>query len=378
MNLLIVGAGAIGRGFLPWIFKDQSTAFYFIDNNPKLISLLKNQGHYTTFSIKDGKNYEALRVEVADAYTPQLFLNQAINIDFSAVFIAVGPNNIIDVAPLIKHIKSPIILCENNPNVMDKLKSFSGKENIYFAIPDVITSNTAPPELLQKDHLSLVTEQGILFIDNRIGQLEGNFELLPYETLIHKQWMAKLYLHNTPHCIAAYLGSIVGAEYIHQSMECPDIDRIVRGAMQEMLRVLKDQNEIAHDFLNWYAQKELSRFSCPLLFDPISRVAREPLRKLELNGRLLGAAQIGLASGFIPKNIMLGITAALLFYEVQSDSNLFLFMQKALPLSILLTHFLGLRSGEALEIYLKSHLPQLVTALKTIPKWSGKKNEMEI
>src|SRR4029079_17509883 len=120
---------------------------------------------------------------------------------------------------------------------------------------------------------------------------------------LDQQWTAKLYLHNTPHCVAAYLGALLGVEYMHEAMRDPELAAIVEGSMREMLTSLKLKWDIEHNFLDWYAQKELDRFRSELLFDPISRVAREPLRKLELEGRLIGSAQICLSLGFVPENI---------------------------------------------------------------------------
>ena len=44
---------------------------------------------------------------------------------------------------------------------------------------------------------------------------------------IKKQWAAKLYIHNTPHCIAAYLGSLCGKKYLHEGMSVTSVNSIV-------------------------------------------------------------------------------------------------------------------------------------------------------
>lgn len=375
MNILILGSGAIGRGYIPWVFKDQNPSYYFIDSDPRIIEALKSKGQFASYMV-NGATYDILKVKVAGAYLPQTFLKEKPQVSFDAVFVGVGPRNVVTIAPLVKDIKAPIVLCENDPATVDKLKALTGLENIYFAIPDVITSNTAPSNLLKEDPLAITTENGELFIDDRIKNLSGNFKTLPYKELIDQQWTAKLYLHNTPHCIAAYLGALAGAQYVHESMNFPEINKIVAGSMEEMLNALKARWDIPHGFLDWYAKKELSRFSCQLLYDPISRVAREPLRKLELDGRLIGAAQICLSLGFIPENIMLGITSALLFDDPNDKDKHLSFMQRALSPSAFLTHVLGLRDGEGLETALRLHLPKMINQLKHISNVSRPKNEM--
>ena len=38
---------------------------------------------------------------------------------------------------------------------------------------------------------------------------------MTYKELLD-QWICKLYIHNTTHCILAYLGHIVGLKFIHE------------------------------------------------------------------------------------------------------------------------------------------------------------------
>lgn len=378
MNILIIGAGAIGRGYLPWVFKDCSPNYYFVDSNSGIIDELKNRQQFSTHRVH-GNQYNSLSVKVSGAYLPGQFLEEKPKVKYDVIFVSVGPRNVARVAPLMRDVDAPIISCENDPSTVDSLKSLLNKENVFFAIPDVITSNMAPANLLENDPLAITTENGELFIDERIGNLTGDFKKISHKDLINQQWCAKLYLHNTPHCIAAYLGALAGVKYLHESMQVPEINQIVAGSMEEMLNALKARWDIPHDFLNWYAEKELSRFRCELLFDPISRVAREPLRKLELDGRLVGAAQICLSLGFIPENILLGITSALLFDDPNDKDKHLSFMQEALTPSAFLTHILGLRDGEALEVALKFHFPKMIEKLKYIHKTQGRaRNEMGI
>ena len=75
-----------------------------------------------------------------------------------------------------------------------------------------------------------------------------------------------------------------------------------------------------HDFLEWYAKKEISRFSNKLLYDPVKRVARQPLRKLESGGRLVGILKLALEAGVMPINLANGIAASLK-YDLEEDQD---------------------------------------------------------
>lgn len=368
-TLLVIGAGAIGRGYLPWTISPDDYRLVFVDRDLGIIENMRRAGGYTTWRVRDGRLEERF-VQVAGAYTPEDFRLDAWP-DIAACFINVGPRNAVSAARLLGASRFPVILCENDPLTVDAVKAACPLPHVFFAVPDVITSNTAPPELLARDPLAIVTEDGEQFIDEGAreaagGTLRGDFRLLPRAELIDTQWTAKLYLHNTPHCVAAYLGALIGATYVHEAMADPQVDAIVRGAMDEMLRALKLKWDIPHGFLDWYAAKEMERFRCRLLHDPVSRVAREPLRKLEPGGRLMGAAQICLSLGFVPHNILTGIAGAMLF-ENSDDADYHLsFMRRALPRDGYLTHVLNLREGEALETVLREQLDGIMARLKAL------------
>jgi hypothetical protein len=362
--ILVIGAGAIGRGFLPWILDLGYHRLVFVDSNRDIISQMRERGSYISYRVRNNV-LESHRVEVSEAYLPEDF-DVSKFADATACFICVGPRSAAAAGKLMRGTQIPLVLAENDSGCVDIVKSVVGHNKVTFAVPDVITSNSAPDDLLLKDTLSVITESGVLFMETEIAGLHADYKALSHDELLHTQWVAKLYIHNTPHCIAAYLGSLVGARYLHQAMQRPRLDECVAGAMQEMNTVLKMNWEIPHSFLDWYAEKELSRFRCELLFDPISRVAREPLRKLELSGRLIGAAQICLAHGLRPKNILLGIVAALM-YEKREDADTHLgFMRRALSQRDLNHYILGLRSGEALDLILCEHFDMLSRELNSI------------
>jgi mannitol-1-phosphate 5-dehydrogenase len=365
-KILIIGAGAIGRGYLPWVFTKQNYEFIFVDTNPKIIQNMKKHGKFRTYRVK-GDSLETLDVRVSGAFLPEEF-NLENPSSIRAAFINVGPRHAAKSGRLVQGLKCPIILCENDPETVTEVKEVISQDNVYFAVPDVITSNTAPKHLLDLDPLSVVSEDGVLYIDENAKGLEGDFSLISTHELLRKQWQPKLYLHNTPHCIAAYLGALAGVEYVHEAMAIPEVNEIVQGSMDEMLSSLKLRWEIAHDFLDWYADKELARFRCQQLFDPVSRVAREPLRKLELDGRLIGAAQICLSQGFIPQNILIGIASALLFNNENDSDRHLAFMRRALTPAAFVTHILSMRKGEALEMIMEERLPKILDDLETLSK----------
>lgn len=318
---LIIGCGAIGRGFMPWLLDKFEVDF--MDANKPLVEGITIQGGFRSF-MSDG-----------DTLREKWIAPRTLNIDFQAldpskydiVFISVGPRNV-GILPFgIEQLKCPVFSLENDPATVDLIKQTYGLNSVYFGVPDVITSSTASPKNLKIDPYALHTENGILYLqkplnlDTRLLELLPDVQWLPVERL-NQEWDAKLYIHNTPHCIAAYLGHIAGCTYLHEALAIPAIKRIVDGVIEELLCALKLVTPYDHNFIESYAVKEIKRFSNPLLFDPIVRVAREPIRKLHPSGRLMGALRLLLSTGVKPTYLIVGIVAALEYGDINDRDYL--------------------------------------------------------
>jgi len=361
--IIIIGAGAIGRGYLPWIFPDGKYDLVFVDHDKKLVDTMNTQGGYHSYMSKEeGLEEKYFSVKEAVLITDFDYTNYT---NINTIYVAVGPRNVPAIASKVKGVKAPIVLLENDDKTVPLLQGLIGQDNVYFAIPDVITSNTASEANLKNDKLAVHTENGVFFVDERAKAAIGDINYCS-ELELKNQWTAKLFLHNTPHCIAAYLGSLRGTIYVHDPMHHEKSRKVIDGAMNEMLKTLKLKWDIPHQFLDWYAEKELSRFANENLCDPVSRVAREPFRKLSLDGRLVGAALMCLEVGFIPYNILLGIVAALLYQNKQDPDNHIIFVMENINPKIILSYLIKLRDGEVLESLLEKNFKTLVSKLDQI------------
>ena len=156
------------------------------------------------------------------------------------------------------------------------------------------------------------------------------------------EWDAKLFLHNTPHCIAAFLGYFKNCTYLHEALDDDDILNTLEGVVGEILQTLKDSTFHDHSFMEKYAEKEISRFSNKLLYDPVSRVAREPLRKLAIHGRLVGALRMALRAGIVPTYITKGISAALKYNNPQDPDYPKILMVDTMGVANFLYYYLDL------------------------------------
>jgi mannitol-1-phosphate/altronate dehydrogenase len=128
-------------------------------------------------------------------------------------------------------------------------------------------------------------------------------------------------------------------------MQIQDIRYTVARVIKETIGMVVNRYGIDHGFASAYGEKELKRFGNELLFDPIKRVAREPLRKLALDERLVGAARLCIQSNITPHGIIEGILSALK-YDEQSDPD----YEKMQEMNV---HMLGLDNDEPLMYMLR-------------------------
>jgi mannitol-1-phosphate/altronate dehydrogenase len=107
-----------------------------------------------------------------------------------------------------------------------------------------------------------------------------------------------------------------------------------------------------HNFIESYAVKEVRRFSNLLLCDPITRVAREPIRKLHPSGRLMGALRLLLSTGVRPTYLVAGIVAALQYSDTSDRDHLQLKNIQCFGVQPFLKYHLGLDSSSLESQYI--------------------------
>lgn len=303
---LIYGAGALGRGFVAPLFARAGWEVSFVDVDGALVERLRAGGRYRAATAgRDGYVFDD--VPVAAAY----HLGEEDDaLDAADVVIScVGARQCLALWRKLARARA-VVTCENESDSAVKLRALSGNPRVYFGIPDVITSCTAPPALLARDPLTVVTEEGVLIVEDGECALPATVERVDGAG-VREQWACKLYLHNSPHCLVAYLGFRRGCTWMHEAMARPEIDAVAVGAMEELKAGVTFAGLVRPALAASYAEKELRRFRNARLFDPIARVAREPLRKLGRGERLTGAAQLALYAGVRPVNLARGIQAAL-------------------------------------------------------------------
>jgi hypothetical protein len=123
----------------------------------------------------------------------------------------------------------------------------------------------------------------------------------------------------------------------------------------QFIKFIKDElalsNDILSKFLTSYSNKEIHRFKDINLYDPIDRVARQPLRKLRYgkHGRLLGALHMCLTNDVLPHNLLVGVAAALSYSNQKDDDTKTLALIQSYGVENFIWHFLSIKPNSLMS-----------------------------
>jgi mannitol-1-phosphate 5-dehydrogenase len=331
------GAGNIGRGFTAQLFTESGYEVVFVDVIDEVVDLVNERGSYpikiasehpeiitiTNVRAVHGSDREAVAREIRDC---------------SLVCTAVGVNVLKHVAPAIARgialradacVEEPlnIIICENLLTAGDTLRGhiLEALPAEYVAYMDEhigfvgsVVSRMVPvmtDEQKKRDPLLVIVEAyKRLPVDGRgfKGEIPKIIGFEPYDNF-EAYIERKLFTHNLGHATSAYLGWLKGYEFVWQSMRDPEVRKIVEAALAETGEALIAKHGFTPEKHQAHIDDLLERFSNVALGDQVSRVGRDPIRKLGPEDRMIGGAKLCLKYGVVPTNVCIGTAAALLF-----------------------------------------------------------------
>ncbi|MEI8610010.1 mannitol-1-phosphate 5-dehydrogenase [Enterovibrio sp. Hal110] len=302
------GAGNIGRGFIGKLLADSNVAVTFADVNGPLVDQLSHDQQYNVRVVgKESKIDVVNHVTAVNSMSPEL-IEQIATTDL--VTTAVGPNVLDKIAQTIASgLKKRfsignmtplnIIACENMVRGSTHLKGEVYKhldekdqqhaDNLVGFVDSAVDRIVPPMEAANDDPLEVTVESfSEWIVDDQqfkgevpdIAGMEKTSNLMAFVE-------RKLFTLNTGHCITAYLGCLKGHRTIREAISDPMIRNDVTQAMMESGEVLIQRYGFDRERHYAYIDKILERFANPFLVDDVSRVGREPLRKLGENDRLI-------------------------------------------------------------------------------------------
>jgi len=378
------GAGNIGRGFLGELFHHAGYKIVFIEKDERLVKEINKRGGYT-LEIVGPQRFEQYKIDgiIALKTTDNERIKEEIS-EAHIIAVSVGKAALSSVAKILApglELRSK----SNAPpiNIIIAENVLKGEELLYNFLEREISSSTKeyldkkvglvlavvsrmvpvlPLEVKEKDPLYIKAEEyRELPVDKKAfkGNIPAIEGILPYDHFEAYE-ERKIFIHNTAHAMAAYLGFLKGYKYIYEAMMDNEIKEKVMRALQEIGKALIKKHPLLNEDLQDHIEDLCKRFSNKALADTVTRVGRDPLRKLKPEDRLVGACRFIERYGGDPKSVSLGVSACLLYNEKSDESSRILqgmISQKGVD--YVLSTICGIRQGENLYQLVKQKLKEV-------------------
>ncbi|MBQ9544875.1 MAG: mannitol dehydrogenase [Clostridia bacterium] len=332
---VMYGGGNIGRGFIGTLFCASGYETAFIDVAQPVLDALNRDHSYPVRIVRsDGHtDIKVTDVRGVNGNDKDLSAEVIANADIMATAVGVKilkfivPNIVAGIKLRMKNGKGPlnIIICENlmdaNKVLEGMLKEQLAQDEIKWFDENVglVEASIGRMVPVQTDEMKdgdpmrvCVESYGFLPVDKAafkggIPEIKGMIPFEPFDFYIKR----KLYVHNMGHATCAYLGDLLGIEYIWQSIDVSDVYAIVREAMQESALALSKKYGVELEKIMLHISDLLFRFTNRALMDTTKRVGGDPARKLSPADRLIGSSTLDLEQGVYPAFTAVGAAAGL-------------------------------------------------------------------
>ena len=351
-KVVIIGAGRTGRGMLGEMFYSEGDyQITFADNNSDLVAGLRDQGWYG-IEQKDLISGE-VKVTIVQGFQVldtinqhEVYIEAIAHADFVAT--ALFPDAFDKVAADLSEavarrmklgLEKPTVflLGANFVGLVDYfypriLKGLNKKEKEHFKRFISLVGTNANRKVVSCDeshddkYCLTGDNKKTLMVDN---SLKENIDRVPSFFKLTdnlEAFMAeKIWSANLEHCSFGFLGGYERYETINQAVKDDRIRKMTYYAWLEGRRAI----EIEYGFpipSDEKKQIDYQKFSSPYFADKISRIARDPIRKLAKNDRFIGPALLCLRHNIMPSFILK--CAAYGFFYIELNDPVSVRLQK--------------------------------------------------
>lgn len=332
---VIVGAGAVGRGFLGQLFCEAGWGVTFVDVNATLVAALARDGSYPHVTVSDTGSVRTTIGPVTAIRSADEESAVAALVAADAAATAVGARELpavvsmlaTAVARRIEEGRPPlnVLLCENLHGAggiaadllassLPQIDAATLDANVglletsigrMIPVPDAAALALEPTVISVEPYKSLPYDAAAV----RGGPLEVPGLVADPSVPFAFYVDLKLYVHNMGHVLTAYLGERGQLRTIAEAIEQPPIRHLVRAAMGESARALSLAYDRPLAGLMADVDDLIHRFGNHALGDTVERVGRDPIRKMAGGDRFLGAYACAAAQGAPRPHLSLAVAA---------------------------------------------------------------------
>ncbi|MBM6677913.1 mannitol-1-phosphate 5-dehydrogenase [Faecalicoccus pleomorphus] len=368
---IIFGAGKIAKGFIGQLLYLSNFEICFVDVYKPMVDLLNALKKYHVHVLGNSKLDSEVTGFQAFTFDQNKDIYKAFK-EADVAFVSVGGNNLPSVGKNLAEILNVfgvpkrnlnIVACENWKDAGKVLKQsileHLTKENTdlfetYIGVTEAVMMRTAtqPDEKLAKEHPEDVWVQNYWYLPIDKSRIKGDFPNIQSVELMDNFGnflLQKMYTNNTSNAVIAYTGYLLGYEMIAQAANSPEISKILDTTYDEINAILEAELHVDPQQQKDFSIKARAKYMDWTIVDKVIRHAKDPIRKLGPDDRLIGPCRMGIRHGIYPKTIIETIAKALYFDEITDESAQKLKkMRKEKGIPYVLEHVCQLDSEEPL------------------------------
>lgn len=341
---LIFGAGKIGQGFLGDLLHEDGYKIIFADVSDEVVNEINKNNSFSLFLTNH--NYEEKVID--NVFALSLIKDQAEIIEeitqVDIIATSVMKTNLVNVAPILaKGLKKRLNEGRNRVLVMACENAIMGTDTLVNLMID-----TGIITLDQLKKIGSYPNTGVdrfVFGGNYNGK-EGTAISDSHELAIESQKLddpdsrpisgaeyvnnleavlkRKIYLVNCWLALTSYIGYTHGYTMVDEALRDTSIQKMVKEAVLESAAGLEKKFNFSKDemtrYINEMIIKRYDDYNQEGINDPISRVARQPIRKLSPDDRIMGPAYIA-AEYNLPNSHLLYGAAYVFKYDNPKDDE---------------------------------------------------------
>ncbi|MEG0273736.1 mannitol dehydrogenase family protein [Amedibacillus sp. YH-ame10] len=343
MNVMILGAGRIGRGFIAELMTLNGEDITFFDASQAMADKLNEKKEYTIHVLgNEDMNVEMHNVKANFFYDGEMLADCWAKSDF--IFTACGGKNMANVGEtLAKAFKvmvknntvhtANIVTCENwiDPakDLKDNIVKNLTPEEVelfekYIGVSEsvIMCTGTGAPDPSKVTNEMDTWVQNLRYLPIDFDRIKGevpNWQYIEFVRDFGDLLKQKIYTNNTSVATVSYLGKLKGLTYVADSSNDPEIEPILDQVYEEINGALIKGMGIDEASQLKFSKTAKAKYTDRAIVDLVDRIARDPIRKLGPEDRFIGPMSIALQAGVTPKAIALGAAAALYFDNPEDE-----------------------------------------------------------
>lgn len=342
MKCVILGAGKIARGFIGHLLYLSKIPFTFVEKSDALCDLLNERGQYTVHILGAPEKDCVVKGAKALKFSQMEEAVTAIA-EADTVFTAVGGKNLGGIIDILKQgiekraaegKRLNIITCENwklpAKIIRDSLTEVISPDAAQYLQEKVgITEAVIMRSAIEADQAALEADpvcvnvqdfwelpvdksrivgdmpamQGLKLMDEFTGFLERKF-----------------YTYNAANGTVSFVGALLGYQKLADAAHDERIINILNGVYMETAQALSKKHQFPLDEQLAFTETSRRKLQDYTIVDFIERNARDPIRKLGPDDRLIGSARLVHELGFVPENLCTAAAAAI-YYTSPGDES---------------------------------------------------------